>query len=272
MNSSIVIPPIASLKLESVWSYVQLPDRHPRGTMIPPYYERVELMTGGRGWIRDGEAWREVLPGDLIWNRPGDFTIGRSDFKNPYRCLAITIVSHKRRGFGLPRFSQWPEPDAVDKFTEEALRLFNDETFERRHLLEFILAQLLFRIRVSQHRRRADDLPVPLRRVLERMERDYFVDCTIEDLAREAQWSPAHLHEVFRERIGTTPHQWLIRRRLRAAQEKLKSSLQPVKQIAAECGFADTAAFAHAFKAGVGLTPTQYRQRYLRLVTAGTAP
>jgi len=267
VNSSITIPPLSTLKLETLWEYAQVPDRHPEGTVIPPFYERVELLTGGRGWVRDAGNWREVLPGDLIWNKPRDATIGRSDFKHPYRCLAITLVSRKRLGLGLPRFSRWPETDDVRRFADETVRLFNDESFDRRQLLEFVLAQLLFRVRAHHHRQREDELPVPLRRVLNRMEQDYSRDCRIEELARVAEWSPAHLHAMFRERLGTTPHQWLLGRRLRAAREKLKSSLQPVKQIAGECGFADTAAFTHGFKAKVGLTPTQYRERYLRLVT-----
>jgi len=271
VNLSIALPTTASLKLEGVWNYVQMPDRHPAGTTIPPYYERVELVTGGHGWIRDEEEWREVLPGDLIWNKPNDSTIGRSDFKNPYRCLAITIVSRKRRGLGIPRFSHWPETEGVHQFVEEAIRLFNDETFERHELLEYVLAQLLFRVRLHHFRRREDELPLPLRRVVDQMEHHFLENCAIDDLARLAQWSSAHLHEVFRERLGTTPHQWLIRRRLRAARERLESSFQPVKQIAVECGFADTAAFTHSFKSAQGLTPTQYRSRYLRLVTTEAA-
>ncbi|MEO8207265.1 MAG: helix-turn-helix transcriptional regulator, partial [Chthoniobacterales bacterium] len=66
--------------------------------------------------------------------------------------------------------------------------------------------------------------------------------------------------------LHTTPHQILMSLRLRAACERLVSTSQPMKQIASECGFTDASTFTHAFKAGRGLTPKAYRQRYMHLV------
>lgn len=252
--------------LEDLSHYHQRDGAHPTPTKIPPYYERVELMTGGRGWIWDAGAWREVLPGQLIWNKPGDLTIGRSDFADPYRCLAVTFVSKQRAGLGLPRFSQVANLEEVVNFTAEAVKLFHDDAFDRAVLRDYLLGRLLFWVELHQVQSKRTEFPSPIQASLAWIEKNFAQPCRIGELARLAGWSVAHFHEVFRRHLGTTPHQVLARHRLRAARERLVSTSQPVKRIATECGFADASALIHAFKAEVGLTPNAYRKRYMRLV------
>ena len=252
-------------KVEWISHFQQPPGRHPTPRPIPLYRERVELMTAGRGWIEDQGGWREVVPGDLIWSRPGHCTIGRSDFRNPYQCLSVTLLGTKRGGAGLPRFSRWPDLDDVRAFTREALQLFLDEEFSRRALLEHVAAQLVLRVRLHAREQDRRDLPHPLRAVLERLERDCTGPCRMEDLAACAGWSAAHLHEIFRRHLQTTPHQMLLRLRLRRAKERLASTNEPVKRIAVECGFSDAAAFGNAFREATGMTPGNYRDRSFQL-------
>jgi AraC-like DNA-binding protein len=254
------------VKLERLVHYYQRHGIHPISVRIPPYYERVELMTGGRGWVWHNGSWLEVLPGHLVWNKPGYQTIGRSDFENPYRCLAVTLVSSRRAGLGLPRFSQVLSLEEVANFTTEVMKLYQDETFDRELLRDFVLARLLVWVRLYQQYAQRMELPSPLRGALEWIEKNYAQRCPIRQLARLAGWSVAHFHEMFRQHLQTTPHQVLARCRLRAARESLVSTSHPVKRIAAECGFADASALIHAFKAGVGITPSAYRKRYMKLV------
>jgi len=246
--------------------YQQPAGRHPSSYTLPFSYERIEVVTAGRGWIWHEEDWREVLPGDLVWNKPGDTTIGRSDFDNPYQCLVVNLVGGKKSGAGMPRLSRWPDIEEVRAFARESVRLFLDEEFDRQALFEYVIGQLLFRVRLHAHEAGRRELPPPLRAVLQKIERDFAVTCRLEDLAEVAGWSVAHLHEVFRRHLQTTPHRMLMRLRLRAARERLAATNQPVKQIAVECGFSDPAAFAHAFKAETGLTPGKYRERSMSVV------
>lgn len=253
------------LKLESVYHYHQPHGRHPRAIPLPPYYERIELVTGGRGWILDGKKWREVLPGDLIWNKPGDYTIGRSDFESPYRCLAVTLIGKRRGGHGLPRFSRCSDLGEVKHFVRDAVQRFADDSFDRCVLKAYVVGRLLFWMHIHHHAETHPELPAPLRAAVEWMTRHYATPCRIDELARAAGWSPAYLHEAFRHHLQTTPHQMLIRHRLHAVRDKLVSTLHPIKQIAVECGFADAPTLTHAFKAAFGVTPKAYRDRHMHL-------
>lgn len=257
---------LSGWQLHGVILYRQAPGEHPQPMTIPANYERVELVTAGRGWIRNGNEWREVGPGDLIWNACGDETIGRSDFKNPYQCLAVHLIVQKRQGTGQPRFSRWEDLDEVRAFASESVRLFWREDFPRDTLRDYLVSRLLFRVQVHQIETGHQELPEPLRAVLHRMETRLAEPCRLADLAAEAGWSVSHLHETFRRYLNASPHQILIRFRLRAAKERLASGNQPIKQIANECGFTDAAAFTNTFRASEGLTPGEYRKRHLRLM------
>ncbi|MEO8204804.1 MAG: AraC family transcriptional regulator [Chthoniobacterales bacterium] len=255
-----------ALVLEGAYNYIQSKGKNPPRLELPPYYERIELVTAGRGWIQDEGTWREVVPGDLIWNRPGQQTIGRSDFDNPYRCLAVTLVTHKKSGLGIPRYSHWAQLKEVVSFSREVVNLFGNESCDRSVLRNYLVSNLLLRVELHHHKTGWENMPDPVRKVLEWMEVNYLSPCKIQDLAKIAGWSPPYLHDAFQRHLHTTPHQIIMRLRLRAVCERLVSTTQPIKQIAVECGFTDASTLAHAFKSGMGVTPKAYRQRYMHLV------
>ena len=248
-----------------MFHYIQSPGTQPRGGIIPPYRERIELVTGGRGWILDGQAWREVKPGDLIWNAPGNCTIGRSDEKNPYRCLAITFSTRKAGGTGMRRFSFWPELEEIHSLAREASGLFYDEKFPRDVLRNYLFSRLVFQVQLHERAMQNEGYPAPIRTVMLRIERDFSRPLSVDKLSREAGWSPAYLYEMFRNRVGMSPHQWLLRHRLRMVKERLLTTSEPVKKIAVECGFADAATLTHAFRTHAGETPVSFRNRFQQM-------
>ncbi len=254
-----------ALWIKRVVIYCQGKGTHPRAHRIPDYFERVELMTAGRGWIEEGGSWREVLPGDLIWNRPGDDTIGRSDFTNPYQCLAVTIQSKQKEGMKVPRFSKWMELNEVHDFTREMVAAHVSDQYPEELLRHYLLGRLLFQVRRYHTTTKRGEGSPRLQAVIEHLDGHYQEPCRMKELARISGWSIAHVHEVFREHLQTTPRQWLIQRRLREARVLLSSTLLSMKQVAAKCGFSDTAAFSRAFKFETGHPPSHFRKEYWKL-------
>lgn len=78
-------------------------------------------------------------------------------------------------------------------------------------------------------------------------------------LASAAKMSQFHFLRVFRQITSVTPHQYVLRARLRQAAVRLRSTREPVLKIALDCGFRDLSNFNHAFRAEFGSNPTQYR-------------
>jgi AraC-like DNA-binding protein len=80
------------------------------------------------------------------------------------------------------------------------------------------------------------------------------------DLAAAANLSPYHFLRTFKTITGLTPHQWLLRARLREAAQRLAGSRAPVTTIALDVGFEDLSNFIRSFRAEFGLSPRQWRR------------
>jgi AraC family transcriptional regulator len=78
-------------------------------------------------------------------------------------------------------------------------------------------------------------------------------------LASNAKMSEFHFLRVFKQVTRVTPHQYILRARLREAAVRLKVSMDDVLEIALAAGFQDLSNFNHAFRAEFGVSPRIYR-------------
>ncbi len=99
-----------------------------------------------------------------------------------------------------------------------------------------------------------------------RIEHDLAAELNLAELAREARLSPYHFLRTFQSLTGVTPHQFVLRRRLRQAAVRLGSERSKVLDIALDCGFRDLSNFNHAFRAEFGASPLGYRKLYLAIL------
>jgi AraC-like DNA-binding protein len=95
--------------------------------------------------------------------------------------------------------------------------------------------------------------------IVRRSERDPDSALTLRNLAREAGLSPYHFLRTFERLTGVTPHQYVLRTRLREAALRLMAGPAKVLDIALDCGFGDVSNFNHAFRAEFGVSPRAYR-------------
>lgn len=87
-------------------------------------------------------------------------------------------------------------------------------------------------------------------------------DLSVPALARRVSMSSRNFARVFVAETGQTPAAWVARVRLEAARSALEISNEPVKQIAAACGFGSTESMNHAFQRALRTTPLAYRARF----------
>lgn len=78
---------------------------------------------------------------------------------------------------------------------------------------------------------------------------------------RESGISPFHFLRLFARIIGATPHQYLIRARLRRATALLASTDQPITDIAYDVGFGDLSNFVRTFHRAARMSPRRFRQQ-----------
>jgi AraC family transcriptional regulator len=72
--------------------------------------------------------------------------------------------------------------------------------------------------------------------------------------------SPFHFLRVFSRVIGVTPHQYLIRARLRRAARLLADEGRAIADVAFEVGFGDVSNFVRTFHRAAGVSPREFRR------------
>jgi AraC-like DNA-binding protein len=82
----------------------------------------------------------------------------------------------------------------------------------------------------------------------------------LESTAGEVGLSPFHFLRLFSKVVGVTPHQYLVRSRLRRAARLLAEGDVPITEIALEVGFGDLSNFIRTFRRAAGLSPRQFRK------------
>ncbi len=82
---------------------------------------------------------------------------------------------------------------------------------------------------------------------------------SVAELAQVACLSPSHFHAQFKDSVGLTPHQYLLKSRLDLAARLLRESGMPLIRIAEECGFSSQSALTNAMRRYLGLTPKRLR-------------
>jgi AraC family transcriptional regulator len=102
------------------------------------------------------------------------------------------------------------------------------------------------------------------RRVVEHIEVSLAMPLRNRELAALVDFSEFHFNVAFRNSLGASPHEFVIRRRIERAQQLMLSTDMPLCDIAAECGLADQAHLSRLFRKVVGETPAAWRKSRVR--------
>ncbi|NDL67168.1 AraC family transcriptional regulator [Anaerotalea alkaliphila] len=89
---------------------------------------------------------------------------------------------------------------------------------------------------------------------------NYSKPMTLKDLADHVSLSPYHFSRLFKQGTGYSPYEYLINHRMKKAQELLKKTGMPIKEISFHLGFSSESYFISSFKQHVGYTPAKYRR------------
>jgi AraC-like DNA-binding protein len=100
-----------------------------------------------------------------------------------------------------------------------------------------------------------------LRRVRDRMDREYAQPLDVEALARDAHMSAGHFSREFRRAYGESPYSYLMTRRVERAMALLRGSELTVTEVCFEVGCSSLGTFSTRFTELVGVPPSVYRRQ-----------
>lgn len=249
---------------------VQVLDYHCRVDHAQPVYQqysRLTIVAVRRGAFCYGEHGftHVVEPGTLVLGCPGDeyhcaHDYGGGDVSTVFQ-FEDGIVDELRAAHRLPAllrsavFAQAPVLHAQALVAEGGLAA--EEAAYR--LVATALGALSGGL---------EEVPPSLRRAdrdrahaaAQWIEAHFSESLSLEAIADHVATSPYHFLRLFRRELGLTPHQYLIRTRLRHALRLLGTTRRTVTEVAFDVGFTDLSNFTRTFRRHVGVTPEAFRR------------
>ena len=210
-------------------------------TPIKPF-----MITGGMELIEiitDGEVYhpeygcKEGKRGTVFWHQAGDYTVWRTSPERPYRCLVLQLaVDDSPRQ--VPRVSNWGVFPELNTFTEDMLNFARRNELDNEMVLLYTLGTL------ARQLVKTPSLPRTVRRACRFIDSDPAANFSIAKVAEKAGVSESRLFSLFQQHLHTSPHQYILERKVALAKELLLSRGDiPIKQISEMCGFSSLELF-----------------------------
>jgi len=208
----------------------------------------------------------ELVAGSMLIGFPGDEYVCTHDHVVGDECLSFFLAPDLVDAIGDARMWQigslppLPEMMVLAELAQTAADGSSDVGLDEvGHLLaaRFIEA-------VSG--RRARKLTANLRDRRRAVESALWIDAnshkaiTLDDAAEQAGLSAFHFLRLFSDVLGVTPHQYLVRSRLRHAARRLADDDSAITDIAYDVGFGDLSNFVRTFHRAAGASPMRFRQ------------
>jgi AraC-like DNA-binding protein len=115
--------------------------------------------------------------------------------------------------------------------------------------------------KIAQATSNDSDLHERLCRARRYIDECYDLPLNLTEISKQACLSRYHFLRLFRDAFETTPHQYLIQRRIEKAKELLRSRGLSVTDVCFEVGFQSLGSFSSLFRRCVGHAPINYRKR-----------
>lgn len=183
--------------------------------------------------------------------------VGTTDYDRYPVQVAERLVEDDRRVMeqGVPLVDHvevlLDEVGCLDWYCTTKLPFYEEETGEA--------AGVVGIVRTYSGRKEFSTRHLAVDRVVDRVSRNPEGELRVGELAKEVGISERQLNRQFREVLGMSPQEFVLRSRIQAAAAVLRESNQPISEVATRFGFCDQSAFTKQFRRFLGTTPGRYR-------------
>lgn len=248
------------------WSY---PDEHTLGLFLSPRPFKFSHRQDGRthaGLYSKGDLLVTPAGMPLTTQAEGDVHIVQMRLQDTFmgQVAEETLGQDCDRIQLIPAF-QTHDPQ-IEAIASMLLAELQDESFGS-HLYIESLANILAVHLLRHHTTTRPELPTykgglpqhQLLPVLDYIDAHLGDEITLADLAQLVGMSQFHFGRLFKQSLGLSPYQYLLRQRVERAKQLLQQTDNPVAEIALECGFNSHSHFGRKFRQLTGITPKVYR-------------
>src|SRR5438128_9015757 len=211
--------------------------------------------------------FHELVAGSILVGHPGDEYVCTHDHTVGDECLSfflgeelVDAIGDRRAIWQVGALPPLPELMVLGELAQTAADGSSDVGLDEiGHLLAARFVEAV-------SGRKTKKLTASLRDRRRAVESALWIDAnshraiTLDDAADQAGISPFHFLRLFSDVLGVTPHQYLVRSRLRHAARRLAYDDSPITDIAYDVGFGDLSNFVRTFHRASGASPMRFRQ------------
>ena len=224
------------------------------------------VRKGSFGYQCRGRA-HDLVAGSLLIGQPGAEFVCTHDHVCGDECLSfffapelVETIGGRSEAWQIGAAPPLAELMVLGELAEAAANGSSDIGLDE---VGHLLAQRLIEVVSGQARKQVCVTARDRRRAVEAalwIDANSQRDIELEDVARESGVSSFHLLRAFSSVLGVTPHQYLLRSRLRRAARLLTDDDKPVTDVAYDVGFGDLSNFVRTFHRAAGVSPLKFRQ------------
>lgn len=229
--------------------------------------DSIAVVVGGTFGYRSPSGRELMTPGSLLLGNAGDSFVCGHEHGTGDRCISFSYAPELFDGLaGSARFQtpRLPPLRELAPLVAKAAALPGEEVAGDVEALAIQLAAEAIEKGTGDRQRspRVEAGPVSrVARVVRLLENELDASLDLAGLARAAGLSKFHFLRTFVRVTGATPHQYVLRARLRRAAVELQTGRTKIVEVALGCGFGDVSSFNRAFRAEFGMSPRVYRSR-----------
>ena len=145
---------------------------------------------------------------------------------------------------------------AHPSYREYAIRYAQMDRSQKMQLQGFVWIVASFFMAKAQ---KIEEMDERLLKVIDYVKENVGKVIETETLANMVCLTKSHLERLFREKLGTSPLQYILRTKIQCAQRLLMTTNYSIQVIAHEVGFDDPSYFIRVFRQKIGFTPQDYR-------------
>ncbi|HEY3146951.1 MAG TPA: AraC family transcriptional regulator [Dongiaceae bacterium] len=249
------------------------------GLGAKPFVERhdrasISFVRKGSFGYRTRGRYFELVAGSVLVGRPGDEYVCSHDHVCGDECLSFQLAPELVETIGdgdaiwsVGALPPVPELMVLAELTDAAAARRNDLALDEAGLLMTarfveIAGGAASAKSAAADRKPAIDPARDRRRAVEAalwLEEHAHEAVDLDRIARQAELSPFHFLRLFGRVLGLTPHQYLVRCRLRHAARLLADPAISITDVALDVGFADLSNFVRTFRRAAGVSPRAFR-------------
>jgi AraC-like DNA-binding protein len=237
-----------------------------------PFVERYRchsvsyVRKGSFGCTSRGRSF-ELVPGSILVGHPGDEFICSHDHVCGDECLSFFLGPELVEAIGdgvnvwqIGAVAPLPELVVLGELAQAAAEGRSDVGLDE---VGVLFASRFVEMVSGRERQPAPAKPRDRRRAVETalwIDAHSHHEINLEHAAARAEISPFHFLRLFSSVLGVTPHQYLLRSRLRHAARLLVDDGHSITDIAYDVGFGDLSNFVRSFHRAAGIPPRRFRE------------